>query len=149
MVNYKRGFTLIEITIVLSIITIVISFGMILDSRVLGRGTFHAEQSKIISLLQKSRSRAMSNVYGQAHGFCYDHPNYVIFYGRATCLPKDNTDDIVPANPNLTVSFSPPAPVIFNRLSGSPTDDIAHNIRISDGVNSSDIIINYEGTIEW
>ncbi|OGI57594.1 hypothetical protein A3B85_00780 [Candidatus Nomurabacteria bacterium RIFCSPHIGHO2_02_FULL_37_13] len=149
--NYKtkRGFTLVEIIIVLAIMGIIISFGMIIDLNVFKTNILQAEQSTIVATLEKARSRSMSNMFTSAHGVCYIAPNYVIFRGRTTCEPTTETDEIIPANTTVATAsnFSTTFPIIiFDQLSGNTTGATIH---ITDGIKSADIMINNEGAINW
>lgn len=143
---YKKnqGLTLIEIMVVVGILIIVISFGVIVDFSSFTSSAFQTEESKIISVLQRARSRSMANMFDITHGVCYIAPNYVIFQGN-TCA----AGEIVPANINIASHSSTVFPtVVFEQLTGNrntPND----TIHITDSVKSADIIINDEGTINW
>lgn len=141
----KKGFTLIEIIVVLAILTVIVSFGTVVDFSSFTSSTIENEESKIISLLQKARSRAMNNMNQTTHGVCYISPDYVIFEGT-TCT----SGEPIPANVNIASNGATIFPaVIFNQLTGntnSATDIIIH---ITDGVKERDITINNEGTINW
>ncbi|MEK7105808.1 MAG: prepilin-type N-terminal cleavage/methylation domain-containing protein [Patescibacteria group bacterium] len=138
----SKGFTMIEIIIVIAIFIFVVGFGMLTDFNVFTGDTFHAEEAKIVSLLGRARSRAMANVYDSNFGVCYISPNYVMFQG-STCV----AGDAIPANVNISENPSTIFPTfVFNRLTGTT---VGGTIHITDGVKSTDIIINNEGTISW
>ena len=134
-----NGFTLIEILVVTAIIGLIIGFGMIVDWSVIGQNNFSAEQTKIVSILEKARSRAMANMFESPHGVCYVAPNYILF--RDTC--GGGFTEPIPANANITVTFPT---ITFEQLTGNATGD---TINITDGTKSADIIINDAGTINW
>jgi len=142
----SRGFTLIEILVVVAIIGLIISVGLTLDLNSFKRDIFHSEESIILSLLEKARSRSMTNYYQTTHGLCYIAPNYVIFRGT-TCTAVGS--EISPANAVVASAsnFSTTFPtIVFTQLTGTTT---AATIHITDGVKSADIILNNEGTINW
>ncbi|OGI64952.1 hypothetical protein A3A95_02255 [Candidatus Nomurabacteria bacterium RIFCSPLOWO2_01_FULL_39_18] len=147
----KQGLTLIEILVVVAIIGIIISFGMSIDLNAFRRDTFQAEESTIVALLGKARSRAMSNMFDTAHGVCYIAPNYIVF--RGTCVAGIPTNELTPANAAIATAsdFSNPAKfpsVVFNRLAGTVTGSTI-DITVTDGLKTEHIIINNEGTINW
>lgn len=143
----KQGFTLIEILVAVAVVGVIIGFGMTIDLSSLRSDTFQAEETTIVSALQKARSRSMANMYESVHGFCYIAPNYILFRGRTTCLPTSGTDETIPANINIASNASSSFPTfVFTQLSGTTTGATIH---ITDGTKSDDIIINNEGTINW
>ena len=136
----SKGFTLIEIVATLAVIGVILYFGMTIDLGVFRRDVFLSEELKIISILERARSRAMNNMHDADHGVCFDSPNYIIFRG-SVCTAGET----ITANTNITVTF-PSSPIIFERLTGN-TD--GHSISITDGLKSAKILINNEGAIIW
>ena len=141
----KKGFTLIEIIIVIAILAAILSFGMIVNLNVFTGDIFLAEQSKIVGILERARSHAMANMFESAYGVCFNFPNYIIFRfrDRSTCLPISDTDEIIPTEKNITITFPT---VVFKQLTGDTT---GATINITDGIKSANIIINNEGAIDW
>lgn len=150
----NKGFTLIEIIIVVAVLTIILSFGMTIDLNTFRGDTFLVEQSKIVSVLERARSHAMANMFNTDYGVCYFAPDYVIF--RDGTCDKSSTDESIPANVNIsensTTTFPPT--IVFEQLTGNlkpqlipPNSEI--NITISDGIKSANITINNEGAINW
>ncbi len=136
-----------ETVIVLAVMISILSFGSILDINNLKNDTFANEEIKIISILAKARSRAITNYYNSDHGVCYVYPNYIIFRNRTTCTPTSDTDETIPTNINILSQPDTIFPTfIFARLSGKTTGATIH---ISDSVKKADIIINHEGAINW
>ncbi|OGI60834.1 hypothetical protein A2814_03420 [Candidatus Nomurabacteria bacterium RIFCSPHIGHO2_01_FULL_38_19] len=141
----RGGFTLIEIIVVIGILIVIISFGIIVDFSSLTFGTFQTEESKIISVLERARSRSMANMFDTTHGVCYLAPNYVIF--RGTCIVGASTNELILANTNIAENSGTIFPtLVFDRLTGNTTEDI---IIITDGVKTKEITINNEGAINW
>jgi len=150
----KQGLTLIEIMVVIGIVGIIISFGMVVDWSIINRDNFMVEQDKIVSILQKARSRAMANMClgagctdGKKHGVCYDSTSnsYVIF--QNTCDPLASTSELIPANINISENSATDFPTfVFDQLTGNTTSDTIH---IEDGIKITEITINNEGTINW
>jgi len=150
---YKSGagFTLIEILVVIGIFGMILAFGLVTNLGSFKRNTFQAEQSILVSILERARARSMNNIYGMAHGVCYIAPNYVVFRGRTACLPTSSNDETVSANENISSlsGFSDPAKfptIVFEQLSGKAMNA---SISMTDGIKSGDITINNEGRIDW
>ena len=148
--TYQKGFTLIEIMIVLAIFGMILTFGLIATLDSFKRNTVQAEESILVSALEKARSRSMSNMFGSTNGVCYIAPNYVIFRGTV-CNPLLSTNELISANENIAnlsnFSDSTKFPtIVFSQLAGTTTNA---TIYMTDGVKSATTIINYEGTINW
>lgn len=141
-----KGFTLIEIIVVVAIFTLIIAFSSIIDLSAFKRDIFRAEQSTIVSTLEKARSRSMANMFQSAHGVCYASGNYIIFYDGS--CDGTLTDELILANTNIAENplTTFPTNIIFSQLAGTTTGATIH---ITDGVKSADININNEGAINW
>ena len=142
--SFTTGFTLIEIIVVVSILIVIISFGMTIDLNAFKRDAFLAEQSKIVSVLTRARSHAMANMFDKNHGVCYIAPDYVIFQGS-----KCDNGESIPADPSIatTSNFLTSFPsIVFERLTGNT---LPATIHITDGIKEGDITINDEGAINW
>lgn len=142
----NKGFTIIEIIMVMALLAVVLSFGFVIDLKNFQNNNFQTEESKVISILEKARSSAMANISDTSHGVCYDASidSYVIFKG-INCTKIDSVR--IPANATITENPGTTFPTfVFARLSGNTT---AGTIHLTDGITSADITINNEGTINW
>ena len=155
---YKKnqGMTLVEMLVVIAILVVIIAFGMMVDFSSFTSNTFQSEESKIISALEKARSRSMANMCisgsctdGKKHGVCYDSASskYKIFQTVASDPNADKLD----ASSGITFPSSPLFPcgsggIIFDQLSGNTTGT---TINLAYGTKSAVITINNEGTISW
>lgn len=143
-----NGFTLIELIIVLAITTTILGVGFFVSLDAYRQHVFQSERTVLVSVLQKARSRALSNMYQSAHGVCYEEPNYIIFRGT-TCASGLFGNEEIPSNISLARAsrFSNSFPtVIFTPLSATTTPT---SIALTDGVRNASIDIKYEGTINW
>ncbi|MBP6883686.1 MAG: prepilin-type N-terminal cleavage/methylation domain-containing protein [Candidatus Pacebacteria bacterium] len=144
----NRGFTFIEILVVLALLTVVLGFGSFVDLSAFRTDTFRAEEYTITAILEKARSRAMANINETPHGVCYIAPNYVIFEG-SNCTAMGS--ELIPANQNIAslsdfANMSKFPKFVFTQLSGRTT---GATIAITDGIKNTSIAINNEGTINW
>lgn len=147
-INKQSGITLMEILIVVAIIGILISLCITVDFNSLGIRHFHTERSTIISILERARSKALSNYNEKPHGVCFIEPNYIIFEG-SICAQDIETNEIVNADPSISSvsNFSSTFPIIiFSQLTATTSGGIIH---ITDNRTSGNITINNEGAINW
>lgn len=138
-----------EMIVVIGIFTVIVSVGLVVNLSFFKTDIFQAEETIIVSALQKARSRSINNIYGSVHGVCFVGTSYRIFYGRTSCLPISSKDETIGSNASVATAsnFSTSFPtVIFSQLAGTTTGATIH---ITDGIKSADIITNYEGTIIW
>ena len=149
-----KGFTLIEIVLVIALLSFLMSMGLFFDTHSYRRFSFTGEQSLLVSLLSRVRSEAMANVDGKAHGLCLtnDSHEYILFEGDfySAGNPKNisvsgNKDVSVSASPNTFLCSSGQG-VVFSQLTGNalPVD-----IVLSQNNRTSTTSINHEGTIIW
>ena len=143
--NRNKGLTMIEIIVVIGILIVIFAFGLVVDFSSFTSNSLAGEESKVVSILQRARSRSMANLYDSSYGVCYLSSDYVIF--RDGTCDKSATDETIPESSNITVAFIPNSPVIFSRLSGNTTG--TPTIRLTYGSDYEDITINDEGTINW
>ena len=143
-----RGFTLIEIVVVIALFTIITSLGLIMGLDAF-RNTLHrSEVATVVSLLEKARSRAVNNIDQATWGVCYLAPNYLILKDSAACDPAVATDKVEANKAVATASdFTHTFPVVvFSQLSGTTTPE---NFDVKEAARISTVSINHEGTIIW
>ncbi len=140
----KKGFTLIEILLVVSIIAMIFAFTVALGFDSYRRNSLKTERDTLISILQKARSQAINNVNNTKHGFYFNGTEYIIFEGDSFISPQPQ-DLMVQKSSSITTSGL--NEIIFDQLTGnaSPTGEIV----LSDGISSTTISINQEGRINW
>lgn len=157
MISLKnnRGFSLIELITVIAITTIILSIGLIASFDSFNGTIFRSERSNIIAVLDKARSRSMSNYLETSHGVCLDNtspkkPVYVNFQG--TYSAGNNTNEYLDANPSVSITSSSNqflcsvGGIVFIQLSGKSNNT---NINISQNGRTSTVTINLAGRIDW
>ncbi len=144
----KRGFTLIEVLIVLGIFILLAVSGLFMTLDAYRRYTFRSERDTIVSLLERARSEAMSNTDQTPHGFCFSNLDneYILFEG-INCEDVNIKKEITPALSDITLSGLPDTGVTFSPLSGQT--NWSGEITLTQGPNQTVININSEGLIEW
>ncbi len=157
--THAKGFTLIEIIVVIAVFTIVLGLGLFMTMDSYKGYSFRSERDVVVSVLGQARSRAVNNMYQTRWGVCYDNvgKNYVLFRG-STYTAGAATNEPIPANQAVTLSGFPLCSsaswVVFEQLTGAlvpalvpHTQELA--ITITQDTRSSVVSINNEGRINW
>ena len=141
----NRGFSLIEIVVVMGILAILGSLGLFVAIDQYRSYALSAETSTIVSLLQKARNQAINNLGQSRHGVFLDNTNYTLFEGTDYASRVQGYDEIIPKSPAVTMGGL--QEIIFKQLNGESST--IGNITISNPQKTSVISINSEGRIDW
>ncbi len=161
--NLNKGFTLMEVLLVIGLFSIVASLGLFVSLDSYNNSSFHNERGLLVSALMRARSQAINNVCldatgvppctdGKPHGVHIDNgvvTQYILFQGSTYSL-TDATNE--PVKTNYSITSSGANEVIFQELSANVAAAIPTPVKITlqGGVNeSSDISIGLEGQISW
>lgn len=150
--NSQSGFTIIEILVVLTIFIFIAGFALFVSMDSYRGFAFRSERDTIISVLQKARSQAISNIClgsgcsdGKPHGVRFTGSQYIIFQGPSYASRDPSVDQIIAANSTLTFSPTPPIDIIFNQLDATGAGG---TFTINGSGHSSQISVNTEGRID-
>lgn len=138
----SRGFTLIEILLVLAIMSVLLGLGLFATVEGYKGSVSRSEREMVVSLLERARSRAMANVAQSPWGLCYMAPNYLLFKGGA-CVTDGSSETLAAGSGVEVIGLDG---VAFAQLSGTTT---GANITIKQNGRNEAITINHEGTIVW
>jgi len=149
----SRGFTLIEVLIVVSLITMLAGLTLFFDVSSFRRTAFNTELATLAVALQTARADALNNIDQAPHGvkiYPGSYKGYVVFEG-SDYAHRDVTKDV--AIPSMyTVAVAPPSPdeVVFTQLSGEVSISNFTLALLDTNRNaSSTIALNAEGLIDW
>lgn len=155
---HKRGFTLLEIIVVMALIVIITGFGLIVNFDDYRGYSFRNERDTVAGVLQKARSQAVNNMCfgagctdGKPHGVYFGIPGqYVIFQGASYATRDVAVDEIIESE-NNTSSIAGMQSVVFSRLSGDASVSPANTpLTLIDGANHTSVFtIEPEGRIWW
>ena len=149
----QRGFSMIEILVVLAMFVMMTGFGLYVNMENYRGSSFHSDRDLFVSLLQHARAQAISNkcggsncnFNGKAHGVFIQSDSYVIYQGTASTSRDFSEDAVFAANPSLTregdLDFN------FSQLTATTSGD--KTMTLAGGGKTSDITVSSEGQITW
>jgi prepilin-type N-terminal cleavage/methylation domain-containing protein len=156
-INYNKGFTLMEMLVVIGIIAMFAVMSLFLDINNYRGDAFRSEQSVIGMALQTARADALNNINQKRHGVAI-HPGgydgYVIFEGD-TYNPADPKNENIKSSYNVTFTPASPSEIVFRQLSGDALDVSGNSydgdITLVDSQRNMTAVIsiNHEGKISW
>ena len=153
MPKNARGFTLLEVLVVLAISSIVLGTTLFFSSAIYRSVAFQAERRALVAVLKQARTDALNSVGGQAHGvalFPDGFNGYVLFVGEHYELSPATSRTYVPVQYQVLTIPLMPATVVFTTRSG--TTNFAGEIVLTDATRplaTTSVIINREGYVGW
>lgn len=148
---HQGGFTYIETLVVVGILSIVLSFGMVIGVESIGKTSVLEERDLFVSLvLTGARARAMANNEQTAHGVYIDnvHHAYILFIGNAFVQGAPSNRTIPFTNKHISVSNTGGDTIVFSQLSGNVGQG-AGTITMYGNNTSQHIHLNSIGGINW
>lgn len=147
MRNFKKGYTILEILIVLSVLAVLLavflpSFSKIRENQVLKNAA-----SEVFSAIDKARSQGLSSYNSSEYGVHFEDHKIVIFQGTVYSPTDSNNEKILITSPayissvNLTGGA---VDIYFDRLSGAPSK--TGTITVSTPSASKTITVSDTGT---
>lgn len=149
--NYKNGFTLLELLIALGVmsILIVIVFAAFISLR--KSSTLQTDTETIVEILRQARSQTMTSQSASRYGVHIASDKVTLFTG-SSYNPNDTTNQNVLLNTSdtvTTISLSGGgSDVIFNRLSGETAQNGTVVISSPTTGKSKTVIIYKTGVVE-
>lgn len=147
----RKGFTLLEVLIVVTIVGILATLSVSYYSGSQYRSKLNDAASEIVQTLRRAQSKAVAGEAGEPFGVHLESDGFVLFEGSAYVSEGENNE-----------SFSLPSgieaydislngggsDVVFVELEGSTDDYGSFSIRIS-GDLSKTVNISEEGAVTW
>ena len=148
-----KGFTLIEVIIVISFVAIAGSAAVFFGADSYRAYLFHSDRDLLVTALQHSRAQAIGNIClgssctdGEPHGVSIQADKFVMFQGASYAARNPDADAEIEANPNLL--HTGVSEIVFTQLSATTTGGTITLKDISNG-RKTIITIQPEGQITW
>ena len=149
--NYKKGFTLVEVLIVLGILAIlsVIIFSTFIEFR--KNQALVMDTDTVVEVLRQARNQTLLSKASSVYGVHFTSSKITLFTGENyvenTATNQDftlNSTDTI-----LTISIVPAGvDVVFNRLTGETVNSGTITVSLSGGLKSKTVTIYKTGLIE-
>ena len=141
------GVSIIEVLVAIGILIVLISLGLFLSMDFYRTYSFHSDKDLVISILQKARNRAVSNINQSSYSVYYDDTKkeLVIFEG-SVYVPNDPSNENIPIE-RLGITW--PGIINFEQLTGNVAAAPLEITLISVGKPSLTITIKEQGRINY
>ncbi len=147
-----KGFSLIEIIVVVAILLLLLSLGLITNMDSYKKYMFRSENQNLISSIAKARSESLTNKGELPHGICFDsaQKRFVLFQGAS--YQTSVNPIFIDTNPLTKITSIPNifsclnGGIVFSQLSGTTTQV---EIGVAQNGSVSTTTISHEGTIHW
>ena len=148
MFNFKKGYTVLEILIVLAVLSLLISIFLPSFQRIRSNSVLKSTASNIFSALDKARSQGLSSVNSSEYGVHFETQKIVIFKGTVFSPSDINNEEIpitMPAYISLISLTGGAVDLYFDRLSGAPNK--TGTVTVSVSSSSKIITISATGAV--
>lgn len=139
-----RGFTLIELILVMAIISFIAMLSSPLYSRFLLQNAVGNTVDELSGSLRKAQTYAMAGKQDSAWSVNYSSNTITLYKGTNFASRDPSFDETFSVNPNVTVSGI--TDISFAKATGLPTPSTA-NISISSGNNNKTVTMNSQGVV--
>jgi prepilin-type N-terminal cleavage/methylation domain-containing protein len=140
----KKGFSLIEVLIVLGVVGVIASIGTIFSMGSVSRSYTLSERDLLVGLLTQTRAKALANVHESAHSLHIATSTYVLYEGTIFSV-SNSTNKHIPRVSKATLTG-------LDTTTFLPlTADVASSgvITVSGDTQSYEIEVNSIGRINW
>jgi len=148
----SKGFTLIEMLIVIGILGVLASMSLFLGINNYRGDAFRSEVNSLGITLQTARADALNNINQKKHGVAM-HPGgydgYIVFEGDSYASADHSRDKDIKANYGVTFGPLSPTEIVFEQLSGNANFDGDITLYDPERNMTTAISINHEGKISW
>lgn len=140
-----KGFTLIEILIVLALMSLAATVSILIGIDSISRSSAQSERDLAVTFLAAARTAALANVDQSPHGVHIGDDEFVLFSGAL--YDAANPLNRAYARESVIVVVGP-EDVVFSPLSGA-VETGAGTLTFTDAGQSATVDINAVGRIEW
>lgn len=142
----KKGFTLLEILIAMSILVIVTSIVIGPFSSFRNRSILNTEVENVVTLLNEARSKTLTSLADSAYGVHFE-TNRAVFFKGDVFIESDPSNEEVVFNSIVQISNvslnGGGSDVVFNRLTGKTDENGTLTIGLASDPTSNNIVYVY------
>jgi prepilin-type N-terminal cleavage/methylation domain-containing protein len=146
------GFTLIEMLVALSLVTMIASITLLADTTNFRGPAFRAEAANLATALQTARADALNNVRQSVHGVAINpggYAGYVVFEGTDYATANPDRMTRIPSSYRVALGATTPNEVTFEQLSGDASFEGVIELVDPHRNATTTITLNHEGLIDW
>ena len=128
-------------------LTVLVGLGLFLSMDLYRSHSIQADESMVVSLLHKARTRSLSNINESTHGVKVDGDDIILFQGSSYATRDTSFDESFPLDGDVSITW-PDSEVVFNQLSGN-IDTPPGDMTINSQGKTSVISFNAQGRIDY
>jgi len=117
---YRKGFSLIEVLIVIAVLAVIATVVLPQFSKVRENQVLKSGVEDILSSLDKARANTLSSLHSSSYGVHFEAGQIVIFKGTSYSSGDSNNETVSIVSPASITSGN--FDVYFNRLTGAPSN---------------------------
>ena len=140
----KKGFTLIELILIVAVMSIVAAMTPTFYSRFLLQNSVANVKDQIAGSLRKAQIQSMTSKNADSWSVNYSSNTITLYKGNNFGVRDPSFDETFAVNPSVSVSGL--TDLSFERVTGLPTPTSA-TITINSGNNSDTITVNSQGVV--
>jgi prepilin-type N-terminal cleavage/methylation domain-containing protein len=141
---YSRGFTLIEMLVVLAIAGLIASAGLPVSWELYRQNAFQDEFQLFVHIIGLARSESLNNENGAAHGVFISDDAYTLFAGDSYD-PHNPTNERFPRNTAIAASGG--STVIFAPITAD--SESQETFTFTSYAESQTLSVGPEGELDW
>ncbi|MEK7063833.1 MAG: prepilin-type N-terminal cleavage/methylation domain-containing protein [Patescibacteria group bacterium] len=142
-----RGFSLVEVMVVLGIFIAVAGFTLFMGIDTIARGSAMSERDTLVSLLTSARTAALANMNSVPQGVRIDATSFTRFEGATYTADPSSYRTIARTAAVSVTGPTLPVDIIFTQLSA--TTPGYSTITLSEAPASYTVDVSSAGRIEW
>ena len=148
-IKYKKGFSLIELLVVISIFTLLIFLGFISYHTFENQTALATATEGIENILRQTQANAQAVINANRHGVYFDTKDnqYIIFEGDSQASAISETTYPMPENTEIISTTLVGAEIVFEKLTGTPLSANSGTITVG-SIRDTDLVKTISVTSE-
>lgn len=140
-----RGFTLVEMLLSVSIITLLVGLSVPVYATFVGRNDLDVTRQSLVEALRRAQTYARAVEGDSTWGVAILSSQAVLFKGASYATRDAAFDEIIPMEGNVTNSGGE---IVFSKLSGTPNASASTTLTQTTTNDSRTVTINAKGMVE-